>query len=74
MVVYERVVVGGGGGQHCRIEGQKTQLLPTAIVAVISIGVAMVAGSRSSTGLKSELCSAMCSAFEQYVCSASFKN
>ena len=42
-------------------------LRTVAIVAAISIGVAMVAGSGSSTGLKSEL--RMCSAFELHVCS-----
>ena len=51
----------------------KTQLLPllflrsAAIEAAISIGVAMVARSGSSTGLKLELCLAPCAA--QHVCS-----
>ena len=44
--------------KNLTIEGQKNSV---DIVAVISIGVAMVAGSGSSTGLKSRLCSAMCS-------------
>ena len=47
--------------KNLTIEGQ------LLIVAAISIGVAMVAGSGSSTGLKSEL--RMCSAFELHVCS-----
>ena len=48
--------------KNLTIEGQLV-----ASVAAISIGVAMAAGSGSSTGLKSELL--MCSAFELHVCS-----
>ena len=54
--------------KNLTIEGQKNSVA-TDYMLLISIGVAMVAGFGSSTGLKSELWR-HCSAFEQHVCSA----